>query len=93
MREAISLKISLQTMKSFPRILSRLLLLNLVIACISETDALEPNPDRIVVLTFDDSVANHATFVAPLLKKHGFGATFSSPRDLEDRSVPSKVFT
>lgn len=33
-------------------------------------------PDRLVVLTFDDSVASHATFVAPLLKKHGFGATF-----------------
>ena len=38
--------------------------------------ALEPIPDRLVVLTFDDSVASHATFVAPLLKKHGFGATF-----------------
>lgn len=36
----------------------------------------EPVPDRVVVLTFDDSVASHATFVAPLLKKHGFGATF-----------------
>lgn len=33
-------------------------------------------PERIVVLTFDDSVASHATFVAPLLKKLGFGATF-----------------
>lgn len=33
-------------------------------------------PDKLVVLTFDDSVASHATFVAPLLKKHGFGATF-----------------
>ena len=33
-------------------------------------------PDGTVVLTFDDSVASHATFVAPLLKKHGFGATF-----------------
>lgn len=33
-------------------------------------------PDRLVVLTFDDSVASHATFVAPLLKKLGFGATF-----------------
>ena len=32
--------------------------------------------DRTVVLTFDDSVASHATFVAPLLKQHGFGATF-----------------
>ena len=29
-----------------------------------------------VVLTFDDSVASHATFVAPLLEKHEFGATF-----------------
>lgn len=38
--------------------------------------ATEPVPDKLVVLTFDDSVASHATFVAPLLKKHGFGATF-----------------
>lgn len=36
----------------------------------------EPVPDRLVVLTFDDSVVSHATFVAPLLKKYGFGATF-----------------
>jgi len=35
-----------------------------------------PVPDRLVVLTFDDSVASHATFVAPLLKRLGFGATF-----------------
>jgi peptidoglycan-N-acetylglucosamine deacetylase len=32
--------------------------------------------NRVVVLTFDDSVVSHATFVAPLLKKYGFGATF-----------------
>jgi peptidoglycan/xylan/chitin deacetylase (PgdA/CDA1 family) len=38
--------------------------------------ALEKIPDRLVVLTFDDSVASQATFVAPLLKKYGFGATF-----------------
>lgn len=38
--------------------------------------ALEPVPDKLAVLTFDDSVANHATYVAPLLKKLGFGATF-----------------
>lgn len=36
----------------------------------------KPTHERVVVLTFDDSVASHATFVAPLLKKHGFGATF-----------------
>lgn len=33
-------------------------------------------PDKVVVLTFDDSVASHATFVGPLLKKLGFSATF-----------------
>jgi peptidoglycan-N-acetylglucosamine deacetylase len=42
----------------------------------SSLRALEPVPDKLVVLTFDDSVASHATFVAPLLKRHGFGATF-----------------
>jgi peptidoglycan/xylan/chitin deacetylase (PgdA/CDA1 family) len=36
----------------------------------------EPVPDKLVVLTFDDSVASQASYVAPLLKKHGFGATF-----------------
>jgi peptidoglycan/xylan/chitin deacetylase (PgdA/CDA1 family) len=35
-----------------------------------------PIPDRLVVLTFDDAVSNHATCVAPLLKRYGFGATF-----------------
>ena len=29
-----------------------------------------------VVLTFDDATRNQLTFVAPLLKKYGFGATF-----------------
>jgi len=33
-------------------------------------------PDRLVVLTFDDAVSNHASFVAPILKRYGFGATF-----------------
>ncbi|XHR29313.1 MAG: polysaccharide deacetylase family protein [Chthoniobacteraceae bacterium] len=35
-----------------------------------------PIPRGLVVLTFDDAVSNHATFVGPLLKRHGFGATF-----------------
>src|SRR4030095_820346 len=34
------------------------------------------NPEGIVVLTFDDAVKSHRTFVAPLLKQLGFGATF-----------------
>jgi len=32
--------------------------------------------DKVVVLTFDDAVKSHRTFVAPLLKELGFGATF-----------------
>lgn len=47
-----------------------------ILACSSQTQAAEPVPNKLVVLTFDDSVASQATFVAPLLKKHGFGATF-----------------
>ena len=33
-------------------------------------------PDKLVVLTFDDGAKSMITFVAPLLKKMGFGATF-----------------
>ncbi|HUQ92877.1 MAG TPA: polysaccharide deacetylase family protein [Bryobacteraceae bacterium] len=33
-------------------------------------------PDRLVVLTFDDAVKSHRTFVAPLLKELEFNATF-----------------
>ena len=36
----------------------------------------ESVPDKLIVLTFDDSVVSQANYVAPLLKKHGFGATF-----------------
>lgn len=48
----------------------------------------EPIPDKLVVLTFDDGVSTHATFVAPLLQKYGFGATFfvcEFPPDFEDK--------
>src|SRR2546430_3765938 len=38
--------------------------------------ALEPVPDRLVVLTFDDAVASHYSVVRPILKRYGFGATF-----------------
>ena len=37
---------------------------------------LEPIPDRLVVMTFDDGVKSQATFAAPLLRRHGFGGTF-----------------
>ena len=36
----------------------------------------KPIPDRLVVFTFDDGCASHATVAAPILKKHGFSGTF-----------------
>jgi peptidoglycan-N-acetylglucosamine deacetylase len=42
----------------------------------THTHALEPVPDKLVVLTFDDSKASHYSVVRPLLKRYGFGATF-----------------
>lgn len=37
---------------------------------------LKPIPDKLVVLTFDDAPASHATVVAPILKSLGFGGSF-----------------
>ena len=37
---------------------------------------LEPIPDRLVVLTFDDASKSHFTVARTILKKHKFGATF-----------------
>lgn len=37
---------------------------------------LEAVPDKTVVLTFDDAVKSHRTYVAPMLHEMGFGATF-----------------
>lgn len=36
---------------------------------------LKPIPDKLVVLTFDDAPASHATVVAPILKEMGFGGS------------------
>src|SRR5262245_4722062 len=38
--------------------------------------ALEPIPDKLVVLTFDDASKSHYTIARPMLLKHRFGATF-----------------
>ena len=38
--------------------------------------AIEPVPQKLVVLTFDDSVKSHFTVVRPILKRYKFGATF-----------------
>lgn len=42
----------------------------------ARADGREPIPDRLVVLTFDDSVKSQFTVARPLLKRYGFGATF-----------------
>ena len=44
---------------------------------------MEPIPDRLIVLTFDDGKKSNATFAAPLLSRHGFGATFFITEGLE----------
>ncbi len=38
--------------------------------------ALEPIPDRLVVLTFDDAARSHYEVARPILAARGFGATF-----------------
>ena len=43
---------------------------------ISVSQDLQSIPDRLVVLTFDDGNKSDATYVAPLLKRYGFGGTF-----------------
>lgn len=42
----------------------------------SSARAATPVPDKLVVLTFDDSSASHSTVARAVLKKYGFGATF-----------------
>jgi peptidoglycan/xylan/chitin deacetylase (PgdA/CDA1 family) len=56
----------------------RLSLVAFLFSCaqLARIEALEAVPDKLVVLTFDDSVASHYTVVRPLLKRYGFGATF-----------------
>ena len=43
---------------------------------VSAAQAPKPIPEKLVVLTFDDSKASHYTVVRPVLKKYRFGATF-----------------
>ncbi|MCI0747772.1 MAG: CehA/McbA family metallohydrolase [Verrucomicrobia subdivision 3 bacterium] len=43
---------------------------------LARVKGIEPVPERLAVLTFDDSVASHYSVVRPILKRYGFGATF-----------------
>jgi peptidoglycan/xylan/chitin deacetylase (PgdA/CDA1 family) len=52
-----------------------------VVVCLSVlkpvwAERLQPIPNRIVVLTFDDASKSHFTVARPVLKQYGFGATF-----------------
>ena len=57
-------------------IVRSLMAITAMACCGPSARALEPLPDKLVVLTFDDSVSSHHAVVAPLLKQLGFGATF-----------------
>lgn len=54
-----------------------LLVLGYLAPSLSRADVSQvPIPDRLVVLTLDDSVKSHFTVAAPILKQYGFSATF-----------------
>lgn len=60
---------------------SKCLLVALALAAFAACDAtdgvaLEPIPDGLVVLTFDDGNKSDIAFVAPKLREYGFGASF-----------------
>lgn len=48
----------------------------LAVAKVPQGVVRKPIPEKLIVLTFDDGCASHATLVAPILKEMGFGATF-----------------
>ena len=61
-------------------------LFTLAVVCLATRLCAAETPDKTVVLTFDDAVKSHITFVAPLLKELGFGATFFiSQRWMDDK--------
>ena len=53
-----------------------LILLALSAVMLTPCAARDPIPDKLVVLTFDDSVKSHFTIVRPILRRYGFKATF-----------------
>jgi peptidoglycan/xylan/chitin deacetylase (PgdA/CDA1 family) len=55
--------------------------------------ALEPIPDRLVVLTFDDSSKSHYSVARPLLKKYKFGATFFITEGFDFPTNPKDYMT
>ena len=66
-------------------------LLGLLLA--AAAGAQEKVPDRLVVLTFDDSVKSHFTVARGVLKKYGFGATFFVTEGLNCGKKPEVCMT
>lgn len=60
-------------MRNTPRLITLLLVM---FTSAQPTPATEPIPEKLVVLTFDDSSKSHFTVARPLLLKHKFKATF-----------------
>jgi peptidoglycan/xylan/chitin deacetylase (PgdA/CDA1 family) len=63
------------------------------LASFSVQAALEPIPDKLVVLTFDDAVKSHHSVVRPILKKYGFGATFFITEGFDFRTNKTDYMT
>lgn len=62
-------------------------------AIVPWTFAQEPVPDKLVVLTFDDSVKSHFTVVRPILQKYRFGATFFITEGFEFKTNKTHYMT
>ena len=50
-------------------------------------------PDKVVVLTFDDSIKSHYSVVGPILKRYGFGATFFITEGFDFKTDKEKYMT
>lgn len=61
--------------------------------CVTVLSAKDPIPNKLVVLTFDDSVKSHFTVVRPILKQYGFGATFFITEGFDFKSDKQNYMT
>jgi hypothetical protein len=72
---------------------SRRLAALIVLLCLADpVQALDPIPDKLVALTFDDASKSHHSVARPLLLKHKFGATFNSFRLIEVENHRVRLF-
>ena len=64
------------TTSTFFAFILSFLIATLNVAVAGKEDTRKPIPDKLVVLTFDDANKSDRSFVADIVKEHGFGATF-----------------